>query len=52
MHIALAQQGLLYIAKLIEAKQWMVASAGEMSVVSSPFLFAVGLTHGTVHVQD
>jgi hypothetical protein len=39
-------------AKLIEAKQRVVASAGEMSVVSSAFLLAVGLAHGTVHVQD
>ena len=52
MHIAVAQQGLLQIAKLIEAKQRMVAGAAEMSVVSSAFLLAVGLAHGTVHVQD
>jgi hypothetical protein len=52
MHVAVAQQGLLHIAKLIEAKQRVVAGAAEMSVVGSAFLLAVGLAHGTVHVQD
>jgi len=45
MHVALSQQGLLHIAKLIEAKQRVVAGAAEMSVEGSPFLFAVGLAH-------
>jgi hypothetical protein len=52
MHVALAQQGLLHIAKLIEAKQRVVAGAAEMSVVGSAFLLAIGLAHRTVHVQD
>ena len=49
--IAVTQQGLLHIAKLIEAKQRMVTGAAKMSVESGSFLFAVGLAHGTVHVK-
>ncbi len=45
MHITVAQQGLLHIAKLIEAKQRVVAGAAEMSVVGSAFLLAIGLAH-------
>jgi len=45
MHVALAQQGLLRIARLIEAKQRVVAGATEMSVERSAFLFAIGLAH-------
>jgi hypothetical protein len=45
MHVAVTQQGLLHIAKLIEAKQRVVAGAAEMSVVGSAFLVAVGLAH-------
>ena len=52
MRVAIAQQGLLHIAKLIEAKQRVVAAAAEMSVVGRAFLFAVGLAHRTVHAQD
>jgi hypothetical protein len=43
MHVAVAQQGLLHIAKLIEAKQRVVAGAAEMSVVGSACLLAVRL---------
>jgi hypothetical protein len=52
MHVAISQQGLLHIAKLIETKQRMVAGAAEMSVERGSFLFAVGLAHRTIHVQD
>ena len=44
--------GLLHIAKLIEAKQRMVAGAAEMSVERRSFLLAIGLAHRTVHVQN
>jgi len=49
---AISQQGLLHIAKLVEAKQRVVAGAAEMSVVGSAFLPAIGLAHRTVNVQD
>ncbi len=52
MHVAIAQQRPLHIAKLIEAKQRVVASAAEMPIVGSAFLFAIGLADRTVHVQD
>src|SRR5208337_4922045 len=52
MHVAISQQGLLHIAKLIEAKQWMVAGAAEMSVERGSFLLAIGLAHRTIHVQN
>jgi hypothetical protein len=52
MHVALAQQGLLHIPKLIEAKQRVVASAAEMSIVGRAFLLAIGLAHRTIHVQN
>jgi hypothetical protein len=52
MHITIAQQGLLHIVKLIEAKQRVAAGAAEMSVARISSLIARGPIHGTVHVQD
>ena len=45
MHVAISEQGPLHIAKLIEAKQRVVAGAAKMSVVGSAFLVTVGLAH-------
>ena len=52
MHVAVAQQGPLHVAKLIEAKQRVVAGAAEMPVVCRAFLRAVGLADRTIQVQD
>jgi hypothetical protein len=48
----LAQQRAFHVTKLIETKQRMITGAAKMPVVGSALLLAVGLAHGTVHVQD
>ncbi len=50
--LAVAQQRPLQIAKLVEAKQWVIAGAAEVAVVGRAFLLTVGRADRTVHVQD
>jgi hypothetical protein len=52
MDVASTQQGTFHIAKLIEAKQRVVAGAAEMPVVRRALLLPMGFADRTIQVED
>ena len=50
--VAAPQQGVFQIAELVEQKQRMVTEAFKVSIVGRALLSPVGLTDGTVQIQD
>jgi hypothetical protein len=51
-YVAGSQSTPLQIAELVADKQRMIACAGEVAVISVPFLLAVGRAHALNYMPD